>query len=68
MTSTEIHVEGMSCEGCEKTASGALLRLEGVEEAVADHRSDQIRVSFDPDRLGEPELRAALEDAGYQPV
>jgi copper chaperone len=55
----------MRCEGCERTASKALMRLDGVVEATADHTAEQVQVSFDPDQVGEADLRRVLTNAGY---
>lgn len=67
MTRTEIKVEGMHCTGCEHAVSSALERLEGVRDARADHEAGRVRVSFDPERVGEEELRRQIEETGYQP-
>ncbi len=43
-----LHVEGMTCSGCEQRLSKALRRVDGVREAAADHRTGEVRVRFDP--------------------
>ena len=68
MSRIEIPVEGMRCEGCERTVQAALTRIEGVRDAKADHQAGRVRVSFDPERVDEPRLRAQIEQAGYDPV
>jgi copper chaperone CopZ len=68
MSRIEIPVEGMLCEGCERTVQAALTRIEGVRDAKADHQAKRVRVSFDPERVDEQRLRAQIEQAGYQPV
>jgi copper chaperone CopZ len=65
---TDIHVKGMSCGGCEGALSSALRRLDGVEEATADHSAERVTVSFNPGRLDEEDLRRAVEKAGYEAV
>lgn len=67
MARTEIPVEGMSCTGCERTLASALERVDGVRQAQADHEGGRVRVSFDPERVAEHELRRRIEDTGYQP-
>ena len=67
MTRIEIPVQGMHCDGCERAVSRALERLEGVRDANADHRAGRVRVSFDPERVDVPRLRAQIEETGYQP-
>jgi copper chaperone CopZ len=66
--STEIHVKGMRCGGCEGALSSALTRLDGVEDATADHSAERVTVSFNPTQLDEDDLRRAVEKAGYEAV
>lgn len=66
MARTEITVEGMHCEGCERAVSAALERLDGVRGADADRDAERVRVSFDPDLVSEERLRERIEDAGFQ--
>ncbi len=67
MPRIEIPVEGMSCEGCERTVQSALGNLGGVRTADADHRARRVRVSFDAEQVDEERLREAIAGAGYQP-
>jgi copper chaperone len=60
-----IAVKGMSCGGCEKAIERALLTRDGVLKARASHREAQVRIEFDPKRIGETQLRQAIEGAGY---
>ncbi|QCJ48117.1 heavy-metal-associated domain-containing protein [Haloprofundus sp. MHR1] len=62
MTTTLI-VEGMSCDGCEKSVVEALEGVDGVESASADHESDTASVEGDADPL---DLVVAVDDAGYE--
>jgi copper chaperone CopZ len=68
MTRLEIPVAGLHCEGCERALQAALGRLEGVRHAVADHRAQRVRVSFDPERVDERRLRETIEACGCTPV
>jgi copper chaperone CopZ len=68
MSRSEIPVEGMRCEGCERTLQAALTRVEGVRDAKADRQAKHVRVSFDAELVDEQRLRAQIEEAGYQPV
>jgi len=60
-----LQVEGMTCTGCEQRLGKALLRMDGVREATADHRSGQVRVRFDPAVTGRAALSAQIDIAGY---
>ncbi len=71
MTATVLlQVEGMTCTGCEERIGKVLGRLEGVREARADHRTGQVRVTFDAARVASGPLAALagerIERAGYR--
>jgi copper chaperone CopZ len=59
---TTIAVEGMSCEGCERTVEAALRGVDGVTDATADRTADSAAVEGDADPAA---LVGAVEDAGY---
>lgn len=60
--STNLTVEGMSCENCEATVVEALEGVDGVEDATADHDAGTATVEGDADPL---DLVVAVNDAGY---
>jgi copper chaperone CopZ len=59
---TTITVEGMSCEGCERTIEETLRDVNGVTDATADRAADSASVEGDADVAT---LVRAVEDAGY---
>lgn len=59
---TEITVEGMSCEGCEQAVEDALTNVEGVTDAAADREAKRATVEGTADA---DELVSAVEEAGY---
>jgi copper chaperone CopZ len=59
---TTLTVEGMSCEGCERTVEDALKTVAGVENAQADRTSNSATVEGDADTDA---LVNAVTDAGY---
>lgn len=61
-----LHVESMTCAGCEQRVGKVLRRLEGVREATADHRAGQVQVRFDPAVIDRAALEAGIDTAGYQ--
>lgn len=61
-----LHVQGMTCTGCEERIGRVLSRLDGVRQAGADHRTGQVRVAFDPDLVAAGALAERIEQAGYQ--
>ena len=60
-----LQVEGMTCIGCEQRLGKALGRLEGVREAIADHRTGRVTVRFDPSVTDRAALAEQVGTAGY---
>lgn len=57
-----ITVEGMHCDGCERTVEDALEEVHGITDAVADREAQRATVSGSADLDA---LLSALERAGY---
>lgn len=57
---TTLQVEGMYCPACEATVEGLLGDLDGVSEAVADHRSRTATVTYEPSRVTPAEMAKAI--------
>ena len=56
------NVEGMSCGGCETNVTDAILDVEGVTSANADHESGTATIEGDVDIDA---VFEAVRDAGY---
>jgi len=65
METMEIHVDGMTCDGCERSVANAIGRLEGVERVTADHVSGKVVIDGARPPSSE-QLKTAVEDAGYE--
>ncbi len=65
LTRSDIAVGGMSCAGCASRVERALTGLDGVNEALVNFATGRATVVHDRAVTG-PELRAAVEGAGYQ--
>ena len=61
-----VAVKGMRCGGCEKAVERALMTCDGVLEVKASHQDAQVAIQFDPNRVGEAQLRQTIANAGYQ--
>jgi copper ion binding protein len=61
-----LQVSGMTCTGCESRIENVLGRLDGVRSADADHRSDEVRVLFDPKQASAQNIGAVITKAGYE--
>ena len=56
----------MHCGGCESTVTFALNQLSGIQKVEADHRSQRIRVSYDPALVDLEKVREELDWIGYE--
>lgn len=65
MQTTEIRIEGMSCEGCVRNISSVLAALPGVCAAEVSLEKASADVKFDPAQIDRAALCAAIEDAGF---
>jgi len=65
METTTIKVDGMSCGGCVKSVTGVLTALDGVAKAVVSLEQKQAVVEFDATKVTREQLRAVIEDAGF---
>jgi copper chaperone len=68
MTHVDIKVEGMTCGGCVNSIQNALRQRDGVLQAAADLDGGIVSVEFDPERIGQAALEAAITDAGFDVV
>ena len=65
METTTIKVDGMSCGGCVKSVTGVLTALDGVAKADVSLEQKQAVVEFDARKVTRDQLKAAIEDAGF---
>ena len=65
MIEAKYNVPDMSCAHCKRSIEDSLNELSGVEETNADPDSKVVEVAYDEDRVGEDEIKAAIEEAGY---
>lgn len=54
------------CEGCEQRIGTALRRLPGIQEVQASAHTQQVVVTIDPTQVSSDQVRAKLEQLGYQ--
>jgi copper chaperone len=65
METTTIKVDGMSCGGCVKSVTGVLTALDGVAKADVSLEQKQAVVQFDAGKVTRDQLKAVIEDAGF---
>ena len=56
----------MTCVSCERRISGALLKKEGVLEAVADYPGETVKIVYDENKIDITGIKKAIEEAGYE--
>lgn len=67
MTETTYQVQGMTCDHCVRAVTGELTGLDGVTAVDVDLPSGAVRVTSDAP-LDEADVRAAVDEAGYELV
>ena len=66
-TTATVHVEGMTCPGCEQTVEAVLSGVDGVNAVSADRVSQTAHVTFDPSATTAAELAGAINtQTSYQ--
>ena len=65
MQTHTIHNDGMTCGGCVKSATNALLAVNGVIDAKVSLENKNAEIRFDPSKTDAAALLEAVEDAGY---
>ena len=63
---TVIGEQKIHCEGCEQLVGRALRRLDGVQEVQASAQTQRVAVRFDPNLVRPEQVRARLEQMGYE--
>jgi copper ion binding protein len=63
--STTLTAPDISCGHCVATVNEAVGTLDGIERVEANEQTKQVIVEFDPQCVSEPQIRAALDEAGY---
>ncbi|XP_059377243.1 copper-transporting ATPase 1-like isoform X2 [Carassius carassius] len=61
----EIHIEGMTCGSCVQSIEGLISQKKGVRSAQVSLANHQGTFEFDPLVTTSEELRAAIEDMGF---
>ena len=56
----------MTCQGCARSVTRVLQGLKGVGSAEVSLDAAQAKVTFDPGQVDLAQLKAAIEQAGYE--
>ena len=63
-----IKVEGMTCNHCKMAVEGAVKKLNGVLDAKVNLADKNVTVSLNEGEVTLEQLKAAIEDQGYDVV
>jgi copper chaperone len=66
METVELKVEGMDCEGCVKSVTRMLSGVPGVQNVEVSLAEARARVTYDPAKAGVPDMKKAVQRAGYK--
>ena len=67
LLNAELHINGMTCTGCEHSVNAALYNSEGVIEASSSFKSGIASVKFDASKVSVDQLVSAIEETtGYK--
>lgn len=61
----EVTVKGMMCAHCEAHVKGALEKIDGITNVVANHDENLVTITSTKD-IAEADIKAAVEEAGYE--
>jgi copper chaperone len=68
MTQETIKVEGMSCMHCQLRVKKAIEAVEGVQRADVNLQTKQVTVDYEEGKANLEKVKAAIREAGYEPV
>lgn len=64
-TNVELHVQGMTCQGCVRSVETKLSKLPGVASAHVDLAAGKAAVEYDDARTNPEQMMAAVEQIGF---
>lgn len=68
METTVFNIKGMTCMGCVNSITRVLQQLPGVGKVEVSLGQEQAKINFDPAKTALTELKATIEDAGFEVV
>lgn len=63
-----VKVDGMSCGACSDKVSKKLASVKGVKEQKVCHESKQAVITFDPSKVSQKDVLAAIDSTGFKSV
>jgi len=68
MQTIVINIKGMTCMGCVRSVKAVLEPLPGVASVDVTLDGGLVAIGFDPAQVQVAQLKAAIDDAGYEVV
>ncbi len=65
MTDVKLNLPDMECDHCVMTVTKAAQELPGVADVKVNLADKQAEIRYDPAKVNEQQIRAALDEAGY---
>lgn len=65
MADLTLVIKDMHCSNCAMRIEGIEDDLPGIRTISASYRQGKVRVEFDPEKVTEAKIRAAIEQLGY---
>lgn len=62
-----IAIDGMTCQGCIKSVTRALLAVPGVSQADVSLDQSRAQIIYDESLTGPESLTGAIAEAGFEP-
>ncbi len=66
MEQITLDVRGMSCGGCVNSVKRVVGAIDGVLRVEVALDTGKVSVSYDADKAGPEQFKAAIRDAGYE--
>ena len=66
MATVTLQINGMTCGGCVASVTRVLRALPGVGEVTVALEPGTAQVTYDPRHAALPDIKRAIEDAGYE--
>ena len=64
----KLHVQGMTCEGCENAVIRMVGRIEGVASTEASYIDELVTVSFEPAKTDLNQISETITKTGYKVI
>jgi len=61
-----LQILGMDCPTCALTIEKRLKKLEGIKEAKVNYMTQNLVITYDPNKIEIPAIEKAIEELGYK--